>query len=142
MPQEVKVGFSQDHHNIPLARLRSVLFTDESKFCVAFNDGRRRVWRQKNERFKDCCIQEHDRFGGPSVLVWAGFSYVGSTDLYVIQNGSLTGVRYRDEILDAFVRPYAGAVGQAFVLMGDNARPHRARVVNAYIEREEIERID
>ncbi|XP_052772677.1 uncharacterized protein LOC128211697 [Mya arenaria] len=104
--RRLRWAFSQDHHNIPLVRLRSVLFTDESKFRVAFHDGRRRVWRQKNERFKDCCIQEHDRFGCPSELVWGGVSYDGSTDLYVIQNGSLTGVRYRDEILDACVRPY------------------------------------
>ena len=90
---------------MPLARLRSVLFTDDSKFCVDFNDGRKRVCRQKNERFRDCCVLEHDRFGGPSVLVLGGISYDGSTDLYVIANGALTCVRYRDEILHEFVRP-------------------------------------
>ena len=79
--RRLRLTFSQDHLNIPLARLRSVLLTDESKFCVDFNDGRRLVWRQKNERFRDCCIQEHDRFGGPSVRVWGGVSYDGSTDL-------------------------------------------------------------
>ena len=63
--------------------------------------------RQKNERFRDCCILEHDRFDGPSVLVWGGISYDGSTDLYVVANGALTGVRYWDEILQEFVRPYA-----------------------------------
>ena len=42
--RRLRLTFSQDHLNIPLARLRSVLFTDESKFCVDFNDGRRRVW--------------------------------------------------------------------------------------------------
>ena len=69
-------------------------------------------------------------------------SYDGSTDLYIIQNGSLTGVRYRDEILDAFVRLYAGAVGQDFVFMDDNARPHRARVATVYLEREEVDRMN
>ena len=125
-----------------MARLRSVLFTDESKFCVDFSDDRIRVWRQKNERFRDCCILEHDRFGGPSVLVWGGISYDGSTDLYTIQNAALTGVRYRDEILHEFVWPYAGAVVEDFVLMDDNARPHRAHVVTEYLEREGIERMD
>ncbi|WAR08919.1 hypothetical protein MAR_018877 [Mya arenaria] len=46
--RRLRLAFSQDPHNIPPARLRSVLFTDESKICVAFNDSRRRVWRQKN----------------------------------------------------------------------------------------------
>jgi hypothetical protein len=40
----------------------------------------------------------------------------------------MTGVRFRDEILDVYVRPYAGAVGIEFILM-DNARPHHATVV-------------
>ena len=82
----------------------------------------------KNERFNDCCVKEHDRFGGPSVLVWGGVSYIGRTDMYIIQNGVLMGKRYVNEILDDFVRPYAGAVCPDFILMNDNARLHRALV--------------
>ncbi|WAR29008.1 LOW QUALITY PROTEIN: hypothetical protein MAR_002576 [Mya arenaria] len=81
---------------------------------------------------------EHDMFGGPLKLVWGWVSYDGSSDLYVIPNGSLTGARYLDDILDAYVRPYYVA---DFVLMDDNARLHRSRVVNEYIEREGIERM-
>ena len=76
------------------------------------------------------------------MLVWGGISFDGSTDLYVVANGALTGVHYRDEILHEFVRQYAGAVGQDFLLMDDNARPHRARVVTEYLEQEGIERMD
>lgn len=137
-----RLDFAREYQNVPLATLRSTLFTDESKFCVDFNDGRRFVWRQKNERYRDCCIAEHDRWGGPSVLVWGGICYDGTTDLYVIDNGALTGVRYRDEILDGIVRPFAGAVGDTFVLMDDNARPHRARVVTEYLDREGIQRME
>jgi hypothetical protein len=42
-----------------------------------------------NERFKNCCVAEHDRFGEGSLMVWGGISYDGSTDLYVIRNGSI-----------------------------------------------------
>ena len=62
--------------------------------------------------------------------------------MYVIQNGNLTGERYKNEILDAHVRPYAGAIGTDFLLMDDNARPHRARVVDQYLNTETIERMD
>lgn len=51
-----------------------VLFSDESRFCVSTNDRRQRVWRARGERFAECAIVEHDRFGGPSVMVWAGIS--------------------------------------------------------------------
>ena len=71
-----------------------------------------------------------------------GISYDGHKDLYVIRNGALNGVRYRDEILHPIVRPYAGACGLGFIVMDDNARPHRARVVDQYLEQEGIERMD
>jgi hypothetical protein len=93
------------------------------------------------ERYADCCVTEHDRFGGGSVMVWAGISIDGKTDLHVIA-GNLSGVRYREEILHPIVRPYAGAVGGGFILMDDNARPHRARVVTDYLENETIERME
>jgi hypothetical protein len=75
-------------------------------------------------------------------MVWGGISYDGSTDLYVIRNRSLTGIRYRDEILAPIVRLYAGENGNDFILMDDNATPHRARIVNEYLQQETIECMD
>ncbi|GFX85737.1 hypothetical protein TNCV_2471391 [Trichonephila clavipes] len=43
--------------------------------------------------------------------------------------------------LDAYVHLYAGAVGDTFVLEEDNARPHRARIGDAYIEQKTIQRM-
>ena len=126
--------FAAQYEDMPLENLRKILFTDESRFCVDNSDGRKCVWRRKNKLFVSCCVAEHDRWGGPSVMVWVGISFDGVTDLYVIQNGALTGVRNRDEILDVYVRPFAGAFGDNFDLMADNALSHRARVVNDYLE--------
>ena len=75
-------------------------------------------------------------------MVWAGISRCGRTDLHIVMRGMMTGVRYRDEILDIYVRPYAGAIGPQFILMDDNARPHRARVVEEYLQQETIVRMD
>ena len=75
-------------------------------------------------------------------MLWGGISLLGHTDLYIIQNGTLIGERYRNEVLDAFVRPYAGAVGPNFVLMDNNARPHHARVVQEYLKNETIDWMD
>ena len=116
-----------------------VLFTDESRFCVDFTDRRARVWRMPNERFAPVCVAEHDRFGGGSVMVWAGISAQGNTDLLVIDNGTLTALRYVNEILDVYVRPYAGAVGENFILIDDNARAHRACITDQYLEQATID---
>uniref|UniRef100_A0A673Y821 Tc1-like transposase DDE domain-containing protein n=1 Tax=Salmo trutta TaxID=8032 RepID=A0A673Y821_SALTR len=56
--------------------------------------------------------------------------------------GSLTTIRYRDEILRPLVRPYAGAVGPGFLLMQDNARPHVAGVCQQFLQEEGIDAMD
>ena len=71
-------------------------------------------------------------------MVWAGISAQGKTDLHVIDNGTLTALRYVNEILDVYVRPYAGAVGENIILMDDNARAHRARITDQYLEQATI----
>ncbi|GFU25213.1 transposable element Tcb2 transposase [Trichonephila clavipes] len=75
-------------------------------------------------------------------MVWGGISIGGRTDLHIIRNGTLTGRRYADEILRPHVIPYAGAIGDSFVFQDDNARPHRARLVENMLEAETIQRME
>ncbi|GFW15491.1 transposable element Tc1 transposase [Trichonephila clavipes] len=49
---------------------------------------------------------------------------------------------YADEILRPHVIPYAGAIGDSFVFQDDNARPHRARLVENMLEAETIQRME
>ena len=46
-----------------------------------------------------------------------------SIDLCVIQNGTLTGLRYRYDITDPIIRPDESTAGDNFILMDDNGRP-------------------
>ncbi|KAI4876329.1 hypothetical protein NFI96_002698 [Prochilodus magdalenae] len=57
-------------------------------------------------------------------MVSGGISLEGRTDLYRLDNGTLTAIRYQDKILGPVVRPYAGAVGPGFLLVHNNARAH------------------
>jgi hypothetical protein len=92
------------------------------------------VWRSPNERLAPASVAEHDRFGGGSVMVWAGISAQGKTRLHIIENGTLTAVRYVNEILDVHVR--------TFILMDDNAREHRAHITTRYLEEAIIIHVD
>ena len=49
--------------------------------------------------------------------------------------------RYINPVLCPQVIPYAGAVGDNFILMDDNATPHRARVTNQYLQDECVTRL-
>ncbi|XP_062862680.1 probable G-protein coupled receptor 82 [Trichomycterus rosablanca] len=75
-------------------------------------------------------------------MVWGGISLEGRTALHVLARGTLTAIRYRDEILRPIVRPYAGAVGPGFLLMHDNARPHVAEVCQQFLHDEGIDAMD
>ncbi|GFX23447.1 transposable element Tcb2 transposase [Trichonephila clavipes] len=82
------------------------------------------------------------RFGGGGVLVYGGISIDGRTDLYIIRDGPLTARRYRDAILRPIEVPYATAIGDDFILMDDNSRPHRANLVEDSLFEEGIVRME
>uniref|UniRef100_A0A8C7F5Z9 Transposase n=1 Tax=Oncorhynchus kisutch TaxID=8019 RepID=A0A8C7F5Z9_ONCKI len=136
------LAFAREHQDLQICHWRPVLFTDESRFTLSTCDRRDRVWRRRGECSAACNILQHDRFGGGSVMVWGGISLGGRTALHVLARGSLTAIRYRDEILRPLVRPYAGAVGPGFLLMQDNARPHVAGVCQQFLQEEGIDAMD
>ena len=139
--RRARIAFCQNHRRWNRQQWGRVLFTDESRFTLSSCDARIRAWRRPGERFIDACVQEHDRYGGGSVMVWAGFHMHGRTPLYRIR-GNLTGVRYRDEIVMPLIIPTLQAMGAGAILQDDNATPHRARVVQDVLEQHQIERMN
>ncbi|GFW50578.1 transposable element Tcb2 transposase [Trichonephila clavipes] len=100
------------------------------------------LWRDHDSRNNPALVHESVRFGGGEMLVYGGISIDGRTDLYIIRDGPLTPRRYRDEILRPIVVPYATAIGDDFILMDDNSRPHRANLVEDFLFEEGIVRME
>ncbi|GFX98353.1 transposable element Tcb1 transposase [Trichonephila clavipes] len=61
--------------------------------------------------------------------VWGGIIFGSRTDLHV-QSVTMTDHIYRDVILEQRVRLFRGAKGAEFLFMDDNARSHRANIVD------------
>nr|KAG5714667.1 hypothetical protein BaRGS_000155 [Batillaria attramentaria] len=139
--RRARIAFCRNHQRWNKQQWDRVLFTDESRFTLSNSDARRRVWRRVGERYIDACVQEHDRYGGGSVMVWGGFHLHGRTPLYLIR-GNLTGVRYRDEIVRPIIIPTLRAMGRGSCLQDDNATPHRAVVVRDFLQRQQVVRMD
>ena len=119
-----------------IQRWGRVLFTDESRFLLQHVDGRVRVFHRRGERFRENCVLRHDRYGGGSLMVWAGITAHRRTDLVFI-NGTLNAQKYRQDILAPHVVPFIRANGGTF--QQDNARPHVARDNMDYMRQNNID---
>jgi hypothetical protein len=99
-----------------------------------------RTWRRVH------CSDEsrfgHNCFWGWGVTVWGCFSFDCKLDLYVL-DGNLTGQKYRDNVLAPRVVPHFDnhALADRPMFMDDNARPHRARIVQYYLQQEAVQTI-
>lgn len=131
-------NFVENYGQWNIREWSNVLFTDESRFCLNMVDGRKRVWRRTGERFNQNLITECESYNGGSVMVWGGISMNGKTPLHVFPlRQSMTALIYID-ILQQYVLPRAELVGNNFILMQDNARPHTAAIVRNFLEATDI----
>ena len=72
--------------------------------------------------------------------MWGGISLNSRTPLYIIE-GTLSAQHYRDEIIQPIVLPTLQEMELGALYQDDNARPHRAHVVNEFMRQNDIERI-
>ncbi|GFV11947.1 transposable element Tcb1 transposase [Trichonephila clavipes] len=130
-----------EHVNWRRNEWSNVLFSDEPRFSVHPDNRRIFIWRDRGSRNNPAFVHESVRFGSGVVLVYGSISIDKRTYLYIIRDGPLTAHRYRDEILRPIVVPYAAAIGDDFILMDDNCRPHRANLVEDFFFEEGIVRM-
>ncbi|GFU91274.1 transposable element Tcb2 transposase [Trichonephila clavipes] len=128
--------WATEHVNWRRNEWSNVLFPDESRFSVHPDNRRIFNWRDRGRNILRLCTKVSDLAVG-ECWVYGGISIDGRTDLYIIRDGLLTARRYRDEILRPIVVPYAAAIGDDFILMDDNCRPHRANLVEDFLFEEE-----
>ena len=100
-----RFGWCRRHIHFTQQYWARILFTDESRFCLDNSDGRSRVYCLVGELFHDSCVIERRPYGGGSVMVWGGISSRGRTAIVVV-DGTLTDIRYRDEIIQAYGLPF------------------------------------
>lgn len=134
----MRLEFARNNANWQIRQLRSVLFTEESKFCV--DNKRRRMWRRRKERFNDCCVAQHDRFVGGS-MVWGAISIQGSLSctwsemehwpVWDIEMGFFTQLR------DHLPGPWLQNLFWWMI-----TRPYRANIVSQYLEAEPFGRME
>jgi len=104
---------------------------------VSSADGRVRVWRRRGERLDPLNVIQRDRYGGGSVMVWAGIYHNGKTELITVA-GNLTSQRYCNEIIEPVVVPFM-TQHDVTLFQQDNARPHTARNTQGALRRNNVQ---
>lgn len=144
--RQARIQFARFHLDWEVEQWRRVLFSDECRMCLHGSDRRGRVYRRPGERFAQCCFAETVAYGGGSCMMWAGISLDGKTELVFVpgggRGGGLTSDRYISDILLEHVVPYAGYIGDGFLLMHDNARCHTSHATTEYLEEVGIATLD
>ena len=135
-----RLPLSRDHQHLRLqwarerrhwrAEWRNVVFSDESRFNMSYNDGRIRVRPYAGERNLRACILQRQRGPTLSVMVWGAIGYHMRSRLLCIE-GNLNSTRYIREVLQPEVRPLLQATPHV-IFQQDNAWPHVARIVQAF----------
>ncbi|GFS61081.1 transposable element Tcb1 transposase [Trichonephila clavipes] len=118
-----------------------VMFSDESRFSLQSDSRQTFIWRATGTRYHQENTIERNRYGGAGWLVCGGIILGSRTDLHV-QSVTMTGHINRDVIMEKHVRLFRGVMGAEFMFMDDNARPHRANIVDECLQSEDIIRMD
>ena len=69
---------------------------------------------------------------------WAEISLGYHTKRHLCKRGSVAAVQYRNEVLHLIVKLYNEVVDPSFILMDDNACPHRAGTIDDFLESKRI----
>ncbi|GFU05304.1 transposable element Tcb1 transposase [Trichonephila clavipes] len=115
-----------------------VMFSDESRYSLQSDSRRTLIWRALRTRYHQENIFERNRYGGAGWLVRGGIILGSRTGLNV-QSVTMTGYIYlTTSIREQHVRLFRGAMGAEFLFMDDNARPHRANIVDECLQLEDM----
>ncbi|GFV81840.1 transposable element Tcb2 transposase [Trichonephila clavipes] len=136
--RRANLSWASEHVSWTTQRWAFVLFTDESGYTLESDSGHLisglLIWREQSTRNPQSNTVERHSYQGGTIMVRVWISLGCHTDLHVSQEGTLSAVKYWDEIRDPYVHPYVGANGHDFLLMDDNALTHQAVTVEEYLE--------
>lgn len=130
----------REHVNWTAEDWERVLFTMRQGLNT--NDRRVRVNRRPNKRYWQCNNHQTGLFNGGSVMFWGEISMKARTEIVSLHGPPLNSKRYIAEILSELVFPFAGYIGDKFILTHYNSRPHVTRIVQNYLNEVNIETLD
>ncbi|KAL1489394.1 hypothetical protein ABEB36_014296 [Hypothenemus hampei] len=143
LPRHIAVRFlwAQEHRNWLLPQWQNVLFTDETRVGLVSDSRRLRVWRAPGRQERLTLPREVLPYQGGTIMFWGGIMFNHRTQLIPIAQ-TMTGEIYAENIVRAIIYPLRNEIGENFIFMDDNARPHRTRGVEQALADGNIRRLN
>jgi transposase len=118
-------------------KFSNVCFSDECMFQLSEN--RQLVWWNKDSEDKPTFEQTHDK---SKVMIWAGISRKGITDIYwwkVTKDFTVDAREYTKCLKETLIAKMNRLYGSyKWRFMQDNARPHTANYTREYLESQNV----
>ncbi len=129
--------WAKAHLKWTVAKWKTVLWSDESKFEVLFGKLGRHVIRTKEDKDNPSCYQ-HSVQKPASLMVWGCMSACGMGSLH-IWKGTINAERYI-QVLEQHMLPSRRRLfqGRPCIFQHDNARPHTASITTSWLRRRRI----
>ncbi len=129
--------WAKAHLKWTVAKWKTVLWSDESKFEVLFEKLGRHVIRTKEDKDNPSCYQRSVQKPA-SLMVWGCISACGMGSLH-IWKGRINAERYI-QVLEQHMLPSRRRLfqGRPCIFQHDNARPHTASITTSWLRRRRI----
>ncbi len=129
--------WAKAHLKWTVAKWKTVLWSDESKFEVLFGKLERHVIRTKEDKDNPSCYQRSVQKPA-SLMVWGCMSACGMGSLH-IWKGTINAERYI-QVLEQHTLPSRHRLfqGRPCIFQHDNARPHTASITTSWLRRRRI----
>ncbi len=130
--------WAKAHLKWTVAKWKTVLWSDESKFEVLFGKLGRHVIRTKEDKDNPSCYQR-SVLKPASLMVWGCMSACGMGSLH-IWKGTINAERYI-QVLEQHMLPSRRRLfqGRPCIFQHDNARPHTASITTSWLRRRRIQ---
>ncbi len=130
--------WAKAHLKWTVAKWKTVLWSDESKFEVLFGKLGRHVIRTEEDKDNPSCYQRSVQKPA-SLMVWGCMSACGMGSLH-IWKGTINAERYI-QVLEQHMLPSRRRLfqGRPCIFQHDNARPHTASITTSWLRRRRIQ---
>lgn len=133
----LRLEYSKNYMFMDECDLKSIIFSDESKFNLFYSDGKVSVCREPGLGLKLNNLTPTVKHGGGSIMVWGCFSYYGIGKLIVI-DGKMDSTKYVN-ILARNLRESARSMNlDDFIFQQDNDPKHTSKLTKEYFRRNNI----